>query len=201
MALSGRDADGRRKILFIELKQWTGLHISAERDGYILDGDDAYHLREHSSKQVYQYREWVRMSTLGEGRAFDLEGFAYLHNYEADGQDDMKAGEYRAYWEACPMFYKTDQEALVLYLYTCFSEGGGGEGIEYLEEQCIGNSIVMRNWINDIVREAGDHLLSPEQQNIADKISDVVDKSVEDHQKYLSDLADPQDEVLPYLLC
>lgn len=184
MALSGRGADGRRKLLFIELKQWTGLHMSAERDGYILDGDDEYHLRDHPSKQVYQYREWVRMSTPEEDRAFDLEGCAYLHNYEAARQDDLRVEEYREYRDACPMFYKADREALISYLCRCFSEGDGGEGIEYLEGHCTGSSVEMRNWINDIVREAGDHPLSPEQQNIADRISAVVDKSVEDHEKY-----------------
>lgn len=109
VTLTGHDADGRKRAVIVELKQWSDIEVT-DRDGMVRTALGRS-LREvvHPSYQAWSY------ATLLEGfneAVYDggigLAPCAYLHNYRADGKiDDVR---YSGYIAKAPLFLRGMEE-------------------------------------------------------------------------------------------
>lgn len=108
--LAGHSDDGSRRLIVIELKQWSSVDAT-DRDAIVLlrGGTGSRQARVHPSYQAWSYTAFLEgfNDAVYEG-GLQLHPCAYLHNYESDGVID--ADHYKPYIERAPLFLKGDED-------------------------------------------------------------------------------------------
>ncbi len=109
--LTGEDAEGKEKIIIIELKQWTDIQ-KTDKDGIVLTRFKSGPSEEpHPSYQAWSYSALLYgfNATVYEEN-IGLEPCAYLHNHVDEGV--ILSPFYADYLEKAPAFCKGDKEKL-----------------------------------------------------------------------------------------
>lgn len=108
--LAGHADDGSRRLIVVELKQWSSVDAT-DRDAIVLlrGGSRSDQVRVHPSYQAWSYTAFLEgfNEAVYDG-GLQLRPCAYLHNYEADGVID--APHYQPYIERAPLFLKGDED-------------------------------------------------------------------------------------------
>ena len=108
--LAGHADDGSRRLVVVELKQWSAVHAS-EKDAIVMlqGGNSPSQARVHPSYQAWSYTAFLEgfNDAVYDG-GLQLKPCAYLHNYEADGVID--APHYQPYIERAPLFLRGDKD-------------------------------------------------------------------------------------------
>lgn len=108
--LAGHADDGSRRLIVIELKQWSAIDAT-NRDAIVLlrGGGGASQSRVHPSYQAWSYTAFLEgfNDAVYDG-GLQLRPCAYLHNYASDGIID--ADHYQPYIERAPLFLKGDED-------------------------------------------------------------------------------------------
>ena len=108
--LAGHADDGSRRLIVVELKQWSSVGAT-DRDAIVLlpGGGRADQVRVHPSYQAWSYTAFLEgfNEAVYDG-GLQLRPCAYLHNYAADGVID--APHYQPYIERAPLFLKGDED-------------------------------------------------------------------------------------------
>jgi len=108
--LAGHADDGSRRLIVVELKQWTSVDATARDAIVLLRGSGrSDQMRIHPSYQAWSYTAFLEgFNEAVYGGGLQLHPCAYLHNYAADGVIDSP--HYRPYIERAPLFLKGDEE-------------------------------------------------------------------------------------------
>ncbi|MEJ2800839.1 DNA/RNA helicase domain-containing protein [Comamonadaceae bacterium PP-2] len=110
MILAGHADDGSRRLIVVELKQWSSVDAT-DRDAIVLlrGGSRPDQVRIHPSYQAWSYTAFLEgfNEAVYDG-GLQLRPCAYLHNYAADGVID--APLYQPYIERAPLFLKGDED-------------------------------------------------------------------------------------------
>lgn len=108
--LAGHADDGSRRLIVVELKQWSSVHAT-ERDAIVMLRGNSRpdQARVHPSYQAWSYTAFLEgfNEAVYDG-GLQLRPCAYLHNYVADGVID--APHYQPYIERAPLFLKGDED-------------------------------------------------------------------------------------------
>lgn len=108
--LAGHADDGSRRLIVVELKQWSSVNAT-DRDAIVLlrHGGRADQMRVHPSYQAWSYTAFLEgfNEAVYDG-GLQVRPCAYLHNYAADGIID--AAHYQPYIERAPLFLKGDDD-------------------------------------------------------------------------------------------
>jgi DUF2075 family protein len=108
--LAGHADDGSRRLIVVELKQWSSV-AETDRDALVLlrGGRRADEVRVHPSYQAWSYTAFLEgfNEAVYDG-GLQLRPCAYLHNYVADAVID--APRYQPYIERAPLFLKGDDD-------------------------------------------------------------------------------------------
>ncbi|AOB32397.1 ATP-binding protein [Bordetella sp. H567] len=108
--LAGHADDGSRRLVVVELKQWSSVGAT-DRDAIVLlrGGSRPDQARVHPSYQAWSYTAFLEgfNEAVYDG-GLQLRPCAYLHNYPADGIID--APHYQPYIERAPLFLKGDED-------------------------------------------------------------------------------------------
>ncbi|WP_374005444.1 DNA/RNA helicase domain-containing protein [Delftia lacustris] len=108
--LAGHADDGSRRLVVVELKQWSSVGAT-DRDAIVLlrGGMRPDQARIHPSYQAWSYTAFLEgfNEAIYDG-GLQLKPCAYLHNYAADGIIDSP--QYQAYIERAPLFLKGDED-------------------------------------------------------------------------------------------
>jgi DUF2075 family protein len=108
--LAGHADDGSRRLVVVELKQWSSVDAT-DRDAIVLlrGGMRPDQARIHPSYQAWSYTAFLEgfNEAIYDG-GLQLKPCAYLHNYAADGIIDSP--HYQPYIERAPLFLKGDED-------------------------------------------------------------------------------------------
>jgi DUF2075 family protein len=108
--LAGHAEDGTRRLIVVELKQWSSVGAT-DRDAIVLlhGGRRPDQARVHPSYQAWSYTAFLEgfNEAVYDG-GLQLHPCAYLHNYTADGVID--APHYQPYIDRAPLFLKGDED-------------------------------------------------------------------------------------------
>ncbi|MGE8400468.1 MAG: DNA/RNA helicase domain-containing protein [Delftia tsuruhatensis] len=108
--LAGHADDGFRRLVVVELKQWSSVGAT-DRDAIVLlrGGMRPDQARIHPSYQAWSYTAFLEgfNEAIYDG-GLQLKPCAYLHNYAADGIIDSP--QYQPYIERAPLFLKGDED-------------------------------------------------------------------------------------------
>lgn len=108
--LAGHADDGSRRLVVVELKQWSSVGAT-DRDAIVLlrGGMRPDQARIHPSYQAWSYTAFLEgfNEAIYDG-GLQLKPCAYLHNYAADGIIDSP--QYQTYIERAPLFLKGDED-------------------------------------------------------------------------------------------
>lgn len=108
--LAGHADDGSRRLIVVELKQWSSVDAT-DRDAIVLlrGGSRSGQVRVHPSYQAWSYAAFLEgFNEAVYNGGLQLRPCAYLHNYAADGIID--APQYQPYIERAPLFLKGDED-------------------------------------------------------------------------------------------
>ncbi len=109
--ITGEDAEGKEKLIIIELKQWTDIQ-KTDKDAVVVTRFKSGPSEElHPSYQAWSYSTLLYgfNATVYEEK-IGLEPCAYLHNHIDDGV--IQNSFYASYLEKAPAFCKGDKERL-----------------------------------------------------------------------------------------
>jgi uncharacterized protein len=108
--LAGHADDGSRRLIVVELKQWSSVDATARDAIVLLRGSGrSDQMRIHPSYQAWSYTAFLEgFNEAVYGGGLQLHPCAYLHNYAADGVIDSP--HYHPYIERAPLFLKGDEE-------------------------------------------------------------------------------------------
>lgn len=108
--LAGHADDGSRRLVVVELKQWSSVGAT-DRDAIVLLRGEMRpdQARIHPSYQAWSYTAFLEgfNEAIYDG-GLQLKPCAYLHNYAADGIIDSP--QYQPYIERAPLFLKGDED-------------------------------------------------------------------------------------------
>ena len=111
--LAGHADDGSKRLVVIELKQWSSVDAT-DRDAIVLlrgsgSTSTTSQIRVHPSYQAWSYTAFLEgfNDAVYDG-GLQLRPCAYLHNYSSDGV--INAAQYQPYIERAPLFLKGDDD-------------------------------------------------------------------------------------------
>ena len=115
--ITGHDEENRSNFVIVELKQWETAEAT-DKDG-IVETFLGYNVREtvHPSYQAQSYRRFFEdMHESVYRGGINPISCAYLHNYNKRNPEPLLEGQYTAYVQDTPIFFKQDSERLEDFL-------------------------------------------------------------------------------------
>ena len=173
--VSGKDEDGRKKFIIIELKQWKEAQSTTAKDLVLTK----YYGGNYSTHPSYQassykgflsdYNENVYNSTL---TPFSC---AYLHNYQEKSPEPLKEDIYNDVIIDSPIYFKDDFEKLEAFIKHHVGQGNGKEILYEIEKGNIRPSKKLINHVTGLFKGNKEfHLL--EEQKITFEIALEISK-------------------------
>lgn len=166
--LAGHSDDGSRRLIVIELKQWSSVDAT-DRDAIVLlrGGPGSKQSRVHPSYQAWSYTAFLEgfNDAVYEG-GLQLYPCAYLHNYASDGIID--ADHYKPYIERAPLFLKGDEDRKRLrkFIKQHIRHGRGKQVIFDLESGRMRPSKALADVVGKLLKGNDEFALLDDQKEI-----------------------------------
>lgn len=168
--VSGKDEEGKKKFIIVELKQWKEAQSTTAKDLVLTK----YYGGSYSTHPSYQassykgflsdYNENVYNSTL---IPFSC---AYLHNYQEKQPEPLKEDIYKETIIDSPLYFKDDYEKLESFIKKHVGQGNGKEILYEIEKGNIRPSKKLINHVTGLFKGNKEfHLL--EEQKITFEIA------------------------------
>lgn len=132
--ITGHDEEDRSNFVIVELKQWETAEAT-DKDG-IVETFLGYNVREtvHPSYQAQSYRRFFEdMHESVYRGGINPISCAYLHNYNKRNPEPLLEGQYTAYVQDTPIFFKQDSERLEDFLKKYVGKGHGYDMLYEIE--------------------------------------------------------------------
>lgn len=166
--LAGHADDGSRRLVVVELKQWSSVDAT-DRDAIVLlrGGVRAEQARIHPSYQAWSYTAFLEgfNEAVYDG-GLQLRPCAYLHNYAADGVID--APHYQAYIERAPLFLKGDEDRKRLreFIKQHIRHGRGSQVLFDLEQGRMRPSKALADVVGKLLKGNQEFALIDDQKEV-----------------------------------
>ncbi|RYH56193.1 MAG: DUF2075 domain-containing protein, partial [Alcaligenaceae bacterium] len=166
--LAGHSDDGNRRLVVVELKQWSSVDAS-DRDAIVLlkGGSRPDQARVHPSYQAWSYAAFLEgfNEAVYDG-GLQLRPCAYLHNYASDGVID--APHYRPYIERAPLFLKgeDDRKRLRDFLKQHIRHGRGRQILFDLDEGRLRPSKALADVVGKLLKGNQEFALIDDQKEV-----------------------------------
>jgi len=170
--LAGHADDGSRRLVVVELKQWSSVDAT-DRDAIVLlrGGGQSDRVRVHPSYQAWSYTAFLEgfNEAVYEG-GLQLRPCAYLHNYAADGVID--ASHYQPYIERAPLFLKGDEDRLRLreFIKQHIRHGRGSQVLFDLENGRLRPSKALADVVGKLLKGNEEFALIDDQKEVFEAV-------------------------------
>lgn len=166
--LAGHADDGSRRLIVVELKQWSSVNAT-DRDAIVLlrHGGRSDQMRVHPSYQAWSYTAFLEgfNEAVYDG-GLQVRPCAYLHNYAADGIID--AAHYQPYIERAPLFLKGDDDRKRLreFIKQHLRHGRGRQVLFDLEQGRLRPSKALADVVGKLLKGNEEFALIDDQKEI-----------------------------------
>lgn len=166
--LAGHADDGSRRLVVVELKQWSSVDAT-DRDAIVLlrGGVRAEQARIHPSYQAWSYTAFLEgFNEAVYNGGLQLRPCAYLHNYAADGVID--APHYQPYIERAPLFLKGDEDRKRLreFIKQHIRHGRGSQVLFDLEQGRMRPSKALADVVGKLLKGNQEFALIDDQKEV-----------------------------------
>ncbi len=134
--IAGKDDQGRKNFVIVELKQWQEAESTTKED-VVITPYFGRSLTTHPSYQASSYKSYL--SDFNENvytKKLNPYSCAYLHNYVEKNPEPLKASVYARSIAESPLYFRADHAKLREFL---FRHVGRGHGLEILYDIESGN--------------------------------------------------------------
>lgn len=200
--ITGKDDDGKKNSVIIELKQWERCTLSEFDSDYVITwvgGGNRNVL--HPSVQVGNYKYYLQDNCSAfyeETNPVILYACSYLHNYNYYQDDPIYDPRFYKSIDKFPVYTADDSEELVAYLSKRLNKGMGMEILSEIEDSKMRPSKKLLKQVSGVIKEKlkggikilgqhkvnGDYILLDEQLVVYDTVMSLVEKGTIDKQKY-----------------
>lgn len=182
--VTGLDAEGKEKVVIIELKQWTDIHLT-DKDAMVLTRyrhGESEHL--HPSYQAWSYATLLQgfNATVYEEK-IGLEPCAYLHNHADDNV--IQNPFYGPYLEKAPAFCKGDKEKLQDFIATYVKHGDTKQTLYRIDNGRIRPSKELADSLVSMMKGNQEFVLIDEQKVVYETALSLIRRSDEKHKNVL----------------
>ncbi|ARP83220.1 ATP-binding protein [Bordetella genomosp. 8] len=166
--LAGHADDGSRRLVVVELKQWSSVDAT-DRDAMVLLRGNGHpdQVRVHPSYQAWSYTAFLEgfNEAVYDG-GLQLRPCAYLHNYAADGVID--AVHYQPYIERAPLFLKGDEDRKRLreFIKQHIRHGRGRQVLFDLENGRLRPSKALADVVDKLLKGNNEFALIDDQKEV-----------------------------------
>lgn len=182
--ITGQDDEGKEKVVIIELKQWTEMHLT-EKDAMVVT-----RFKQGLSEELHpSYQAWS-YSTLLYGfnavvykEKIDLEPCAYLHNCMDDSV--IKDTFYSDYLQKAPAFCKGDKEKLQDFIARFVKHGDKKNTIYRIDNGEIRPSKNLADSLVGMIKGNPEFVMIDDQKIIYENALSLTKKSSKDNKNVL----------------
>lgn len=170
--IAGKDTDGQKNAIIIELKQWTKADL-ADGDGIV---QTAFYGRTqstvHPSYQALSYRRYLEnyLESVDPIESdITLDSCAYLHNYirsRKHENEPLLNDRYRHYYKEAPIYFKMDDLHLADYVTKRVGAGQGSEIASEIETGKLRPSKKLVETLN-LMFEGNEEFILLDEQKVA----------------------------------
>jgi DUF2075 family protein/Cdc6-like AAA superfamily ATPase len=171
--IAGRDGQGKKNAVIIELKQWQQAK-AAEGNG-IVKTFLGKREREtvHPSYQASSYKRYLQNfnESLYRDSSINLTSCAYLHNYiKARSDEPLLDPRYNPFINESPLFFQFDDRELGKTIHKLVEKGNGKEIAESIENGKIRPSKKLIETVGSLVEGNEEFILLDEQKVAYEKV-------------------------------
>lgn len=200
--VTGKDSNGNKNSVIIELKQWDKCSLSTLESDYLVTwvGGGNKDLL-HPSVQVGNYKYYLQnnCSAFYEGKSpVQLFACSYLHNYCYSTNDPILDTRFRHAIGKFPIYSADNTADLTSFLGNRVGYGDGMEILTEIENSKLRPSKKLLRHVSSVVKaklqggikiigqykSAGDYILLDEQLIVYETVMAIVKKGLTDKQKY-----------------
>lgn len=146
--VSGKDSDGKKKFIIIELKQWKEAQSTTKND-LVLTKYYSGKYSTHPSYQATSYKNYLTDFNENVYNSFLIPfSCAYLHNYTEKNPEPLKDPVYKNVVSESPIYFKDDYEKLETFIK---KHVGYGNGEDILYEIESGNIKPSKKLVDHVV--------------------------------------------------
>lgn len=169
-SISGFDEQGHKKVILIELKQWSSVEVT-DRDAIVrtaLGGgkQDVPHPSYQAWSYANLFEGFNEAVSCGE---IQVVPCAFLHNYEGT-QPEILDQRYDVYLQKAPLFLKGDLEKFRAFLRGHLHEGDCGQVLSTLIHAKIGASKALIEGLNQLLKDNKEFVLIDQQKLVYEAI-------------------------------
>ncbi|MBD7960921.1 DUF2075 domain-containing protein [Comamonas avium] len=169
-SLSGLGAEGDKKVILIELKQWSSVDVT-EKDAIVrtvLGGgkQDVPHPSYQAWSYANLFEGFNEAVSCGDIKVVPC---AFLHNYEST-QREIIDQRYDVYLQKAPLFLKGDLEKFREFLREHLHGGDNGKVIHALIHAKIGASKALIEGLNHLLKENKEFVLIDQQKLVYEAV-------------------------------
>jgi len=200
--VTGKDGDGIKNTVIIELKQWERCILSNLESDYVVTwvgGGNRDVL--HPSVQVGNYKYYLQENCTAFYEGSDpvsLYACSYLHNYNYYEDDPIFDTRFNKALDRFPIYTADDTNDLTSYLSNKLHQGMGMEILAEIENSKYRPSKKLLKQVSGVIKDklrgelrilgqhkvSGDYILLDEQLVVYDKVMSLIKKGEIDKQKY-----------------
>ena len=200
--VTGKDSNGKRNSVIIELKQWEKCKLSDFDSDYVVTwvgGGNRNVL--HPSVQVGNYKYYLEdnCSAFYEGdNPVKLYACSFLHNYNCYEDDVIFNNNFEQALNKFPLYTADDTIELTSFLANKLDQGEGMEILQEIENSKLRPSKKLLKHVSNIIKqklEGGlklfgqhkleeDYILLDEQLVVYDTVMSLVKQGMQDKQKF-----------------
>jgi uncharacterized protein len=198
----GKDDQGVKNSVIIELKQWERCKVTDYDSDYVVTwvaGGNRPVL--HPSVQVGNYKYYIQdnVSAFYEGKnPVHLYACSYLHNYNCYDNDPLFDVRFRAALDKFPAYTADDTAELAAFLVNRLSAGDGMGILTEIENSKLRPSKKLLNQVSTAIKEkltgelrmfgnlksSTDYILLDEQLVVYDTVMSIIKRGLLDKQKH-----------------
>ncbi|WP_029596191.1 DUF2075 domain-containing protein [Exiguobacterium chiriqhucha] len=170
--IAGKDEDGQKNAIIVELKQWTKAEL-ADGDGIV---QTAFRGRTqstvHPSYQALSYRRYLEnyLESVDPTESdITLDSCAYLHNYIRSRKNEAEPllnDRYSHYYKEAPIYFKMDDLRLADYVTKRVGAGKGAEIAREIETGKLRPSKKLVETLN-LMFEGNEEFILLDEQKVA----------------------------------
>ncbi len=174
--IAGKDGQGNKNFVIVELKQWDKKIEATRKDGIV---KTPYHYEDpHPSYQAYAYKSFLMdfHEDIYNGR---LKPFscAYLHNYRRNHPEPLEYVTYEKLVKDTPIYFKDDYEKLQKFLNKHVRYGSGEEILYEIEKGKIRPSKKLIDYVTGMFEGNSEFTLLDKQKLAYETALDIAKNS------------------------
>lgn len=178
--VSGKDADGNKQAVIVELKQWSDAEVT-EMDGMVRTHlGKGLHTTRHPSYQAWSYASYLEgFNENVYSNEITLQPCAFLHNYPRS-QEALLKERYKPHLDKAPLFCKSEAAELGGFIKRFVKSGDDGSVIYEIENGRIRPSKTLSDALVGLMKGNQEFVLIDEQKDVFELVKAEAIKNAKD---------------------